>query len=84
MTIWLRKPNVSKVGDFHDPAMIHGNDMAGLHELIMGAERLTISYSEIEDGAQILYTAEDTSLVTAIHAWFDQQVSDHGRHAMGE
>lgn len=72
-----------QAGDFHDPAMIHGDDMAGLHELVTGADRLTIVYSEIADGAQIVYTADDSDLVTAIHAWFDQQVSDHGSHAEG-
>ena len=71
-------------GDFHDPAMIHGEDMAGLHELMMGAERITIDYSELPDGAQILYTTEDRTLVSAIHAWFDMQVADHGDHARGE
>lgn len=70
-------------GDFHDPAMIHGDDMAGLHELVMGADQLTITYSKIEDGAQILYSAEDADLINALHAWFDQQVSDHGSHAEG-
>ena len=70
-------------GDFHDPAMIHGDDMAGLHELVMGADQLTIAYNEIEGGAQILYSAEDTDLINALHAWFDQQVSDHGSHAEG-
>lgn len=71
-------------GDFHDPAMIHGEDMAGLHELMMGAERIAIDYSELPDGAQILYTTEDRALVSAIHAWFDMQVADHGDHARGE
>ncbi|MGB1249099.1 MAG: aspartate carbamoyltransferase [Candidatus Promineifilaceae bacterium] len=70
-------------GDFHDPAMIHGDDMAGLHELVTGADQLTIIYSEIETGAQILYSANDNSLINALHAWFDQQVSDHGSHAEG-
>ena len=70
-------------GDFHDPAMIHGDNMAGLHELVTGADRLTITYSEIDDGAQILYAADDPDLVNALHAWFDQQVSDHGSHAEG-
>ena len=70
-------------GDFHDPAMIHGDDMAGLHELVTGADQLTITYSEIDGGGQIVYGAEDADLVGAIHAWFDQQVSDHGAHAEG-
>ena len=71
-------------GDFHDPAMIHGEDMAGLHELTMGADQLTIIYSDVDDGGQIFYSAEDNDLVTALHAWFDQQVADHGAHAQAE
>ena len=43
-------------GDFHDPAMIHGEHMAGLHQLVQGHERLSIEYSEIDDGGQILYS----------------------------
>ena len=70
-------------GDFHDPAMIHGDNMAGLHELVMGADRLTITYSDIDEGGQILYTASDADLINALHMWFDQQVSDHGSHAEG-
>lgn len=68
-------------GDFHDPAMIHGEDMAGLHELMLGAERIKIVYSELPDGAQIQYTTDDTELVAAIHAWFDAQLADHAAHA---
>ena len=68
-------------GDFHDPSMIHGDDMAGLHELVMGADELTIVYSDLDQGAQILFTTEDPALVAALHAWFDQQVADHGAHA---
>lgn len=70
-------------GDFHDPAMIHGEEMAGLHELILGAERIAIAYSELPDGAQILYTTADAELVSALHVWFDAQVADHGEHAVG-
>ena len=68
-------------GDFHDPEMIHGNDMAGLHALVMGFERLVIVYSDTEEGGQISYSSEDAGLVTAIHEWFDAQLSDHGHHA---
>ncbi|MEZ4859893.1 MAG: hypothetical protein R3C14_01225 [Caldilineaceae bacterium] len=68
-------------GNFHDPAQIHGMDMAGLHALMMGAEKITITYSELPDGAQITYITTDTALVDAIHAWFDAQVADHGPHA---
>jgi hypothetical protein len=70
-------------GDFHDPEMIHGADMAGMHALVTGYERLNIEYTNIEGGGQITYQTSDAELVTALHQWFDQQVSDHGRHAMG-
>jgi len=69
------------VGDFHDPGMIHGDDMPGLHQLVTGHDRIRIEYSEIDRGAQILYTTEDPELVTAIHEWFDAQLRDHGDHA---
>jgi hypothetical protein len=68
-------------GDFHDPATIHGEDMAGLHALVTGHERLSITYREVERGGEIRYASEDPSLVEAIHAWFDAQVADHGAHA---
>lgn len=70
-------------GDFHDPAMIHGDDMAGMHALVTGAERMTIEYREVEGGGEIRYSSEDPALVEAIHQWFDQQLSDHGEHARG-
>jgi hypothetical protein len=68
-------------GNFHDPQMIHGENMAGLHQLITGYQRLTVQYSEIENGAQILYTSPDPDLVAALHQWFEAQVADHGPHA---
>lgn len=68
-------------GDFHDPAMIHGDDMAGMHALVMGHDRIRITYREIETGGEIRYSAMDTALVTAIHEWFDAQLKDHGKHA---
>lgn len=70
-------------GDFHDPAMIHGEAMPGLHDLVMGHEALTIDYDEVEAGGQILYSSDDPDLVAALHAWFDAQLSDHGEHAQG-
>jgi hypothetical protein len=68
-------------GNFHDPQMIHGENMAGLHQLITGYQRLTVQYSEIENGAQILYTSPDPDLIAALHQWFEAQVADHGPHA---
>ena len=71
-------------GDFHDPQMIHGENMAGVHQLITGYQRLDLEYSNLENGAQILYTTTDAELVTALHTWFDAQVSDHGAHAQDD
>lgn len=68
-------------GDFHDPAMLHGHDMPGLHQLVMGHERMTMSYAEVEHGAEIRYRSADADLVSAIHDWFDAQLRDHGNHA---
>lgn len=70
-------------GDFHDPQMIHGENMAGLHALLMGADQLDISYTPLENGGQIIYAADKAELVNALHQWFDAQVSDHGDHAQG-
>jgi mono/diheme cytochrome c family protein len=68
-------------GDFLDPMKIHGENMAGLDALMENADRLAIVYSDVQSGGQILYTAEDDDLITALHAWFDQQLVDHGKHA---
>ncbi|MFT4605958.1 MAG: sugar phosphate isomerase/epimerase [Rhodothermales bacterium] len=68
-------------GDFHDPAMIHGDDMAGLHALMTGHERMDVAYQDVALGGEIRYQSEDADLVTAIHSWFEAQVRDHGDHA---
>ncbi|MEV2273720.1 hypothetical protein [Nonomuraea africana] len=68
-------------GDFGDPATIHGGQMPGLAELSKGYKNITLAYAETPDGARLTYTTGDKALVTALHAWFDAQVSDHGKHA---
>jgi hypothetical protein len=70
-------------GDFADPARIHGNAMPGLAALRAGARdrRITVGYRPAGDGGRITYTTADPALRTALHAWFDAQVTDHGRHA---
>jgi len=68
-------------GDFHDPAMIHGDDMAGMHQLMMAGDRLTVAYSEIDGGGEIRYEGADPEVVEAIHAWVEAQLSHHGEHA---
>ncbi|MEM8531164.1 MAG: aspartate carbamoyltransferase [Chloroflexota bacterium] len=68
-------------GNFASPEAIHGHTMPGLADLEAGAERITVDYAELPDGAQIRYTTADPALIDAIHDWFAAQVSDHGHHA---
>jgi hypothetical protein len=68
-------------GDFSDPARIHGMDMPGVAELSAGYTRITVTYTERSDGAELTYATDDPALIDAIHAWFDRQVMDHGDHA---
>ena len=70
-------------GDFHDPAMIHGAEMPGLHTLVMGTDRLTVEYRDVERGGEIRYSSADPDLIITIHEWFAAQLSDHGEHAQG-
>lgn len=68
-------------GHFEAPAHIHGEDMPGLAALRDGADRLAIRYQETPRGAALHYNTSDSSLVRALHKWFDAQLSDHGQHA---
>lgn len=69
-------------GDFSGPAHIHGAHMPGLAQL-QAAPRgaVAISYRDVSGGAELAYRTADPALVAALHAWFDAQVSDHGRDA---
>ena len=68
-------------GDFHDPAMIHGADMAGLHTLATRHDQLVVTYRDVDLGGQIEYESLDPAVVAAVHEWFDAQLQDHGDHA---
>jgi hypothetical protein len=70
-------------GDFDDPMAIHGMEMPGLAELRAGAAsgRVTIDYEDVPTGGRLTYHAGERTLVAALHAWFQAQVSDHGGHA---
>lgn len=70
-------------GDFSGPARIHGAQMPGLGELSDGAKDLKVEYSDLPQGGQIVYSSARADLVDAIHRYFDAQLSDHGRHAVG-
>ena len=75
--------NKFKQGDFSDPSKLHGDNMPGLTMLKKARPgEITIIYTELSDGAQIVYSSDDPALILAIHQWFDAQLSDHARHAM--
>ncbi len=70
-------------GDFGAPEQIHGNDMPGLAVLRTAQPgELKIGYHDVRDGGEIVYRSDRPRLVTALHDWFDAQLSDHGHDAM--
>lgn len=70
-------------GDFSGPAHIHGEDMPGLAQLKAAKPGdIRIAYRDVAGGAELTYRTRKPELVTALHAWFDAQVSDHGPDAM--
>ena len=70
-------------GDFSGPSHIHGDDMPGLAALRSAKPgEISFAYRDIDDGAEITYRTTDATLLVAIHAWFDAQVSDHGADAV--
>ena len=71
-------------GDYSDPAKLHGIAMPGLRELQANASSVTVSYSELPAGAQIIFETEDLQMLTAIHRWFGAQLSQHGADARAE
>ncbi|MEO6659942.1 MAG: aspartate carbamoyltransferase [Burkholderiaceae bacterium] len=70
-----------RLGDFADPATLHGADMPGLKELQAGASAIKISYKALPAGAEITFETTDLHLITAIHRWFGAQLSEHGADA---
>jgi hypothetical protein len=70
-------------GDFTGPAHIHGDDMPGLAELKSAQPgEIAIRYRDVPGGGELAYRTANPALVTALHAWFDAQLSDHGHDAM--
>lgn len=69
-------------GDFSRQRRIHGNDMPGVAELAAGYAKVRFAYRELPNGAEIEYSAEESSLVDAIHRYFNAQLNDHARHAV--
>ena len=71
-------------GDFSGPGHIHGQDMPGLAQLTTAQPgQLDIAYNDVAGGAELVYTTAATPLVGALHRWFDAQLADHGKDAVG-
>ena len=70
-------------GDFQDPSSLHGADMPGLATLGSSADKFSVEYSDLPDGAQLTYISDDQDVVAAFHQWFMAQMTDHGADAMG-
>lgn len=43
---------------------------------------ISIAYRDVKGGAELTYRTRKAELVSALHAWFDAQLSDHGADAM--
>lgn len=70
-------------GDFSGPTHIHGAQMPGIAALQAApAGKIEIEYKDVKGGAELRYKITDTQLLSALHQWFDAQVSDHGKDAM--
>jgi len=71
-----------KKGDYSDPMKIHGMDMPGVQYLSsVKPGQIVIAYRDLPNGGEVRYTGKDAATVTAIHNWFDAQLSDHGSDA---
>jgi hypothetical protein len=69
-------------GDYSGPSHIHGNAMPGLAELKAAKPgQIAVSYQDTADGAELEYRTRDPKLISALHAWIDAQLSDHGKDA---
>ena len=72
-----------KQGDFSNPAKIHGDNMPGLEALRKAKpNQISIVYKDLPNGARITYSTDEPTLITAVHRWFEAQLSDHARHAI--
>ena len=70
-------------GDFSGPSHIHGDEMPGLAQLRAAKPgEVVIAYADVVGGAALTYRTTSAALVTALHKWFDAQLSDHGADAV--
>jgi hypothetical protein len=77
----LRREQSKFRGDYQDPMAIHGMTMPGIDELRRGAAAIAVDYRFLPAGAQLRFTTANPRLQSALHRWFDAQLSDHGSDA---
>jgi hypothetical protein len=70
-------------GDYSGPTQTHGVQMPGLAKLkVAKPGDIHILYANLDNGGQIEYFSTSPEFISAIHQWFDAQLSDHGPDAM--
>lgn len=69
-------------GNFRDPMALHGSDMPGLDVLSDSSAKFNVEYGELQDGAQLIFTSEDSEVIEAFKDWFAAQLMDHGTDAV--
>lgn len=67
--------------DFRDPKILHGMNMPGIDVLEKSNGKFKVEYEDLIPGARITFTSSDSSVIDAIHKWFDAQLRDHGSDA---
>ncbi len=63
------------LGDYSDPAYIHGKTMPGLSG--MEADLVAVRYADTAMGGKITFVATDPAAIEAIHEWLAAQSADH-------
>ncbi|MEO6986654.1 MAG: aspartate carbamoyltransferase, partial [Paralcaligenes sp.] len=63
--------------NFSAPTHIHGTEMPGLAQLKKAKPgEISIHYKDLSNGGEVQYSTANVSLVSALHRWFDAQLSD--------
>ena len=71
-------------GDFNDPKTLHGMDMPGVKTLSESKDKLDVDYKPLSRGAKLTFASNDSTVIHAVHTWFDAQLKDHGKDARSE
>ncbi len=66
------------VGNYSDPAYIHGQDMPGLAILETHANQIAVNYADTQMGAKITFMTSGRAELQALHQWLAAQAADHG------